>query len=312
MGPWRGVENHTPSAVTVGTFDGIHRGHQQILDKLKEVAENQNLLSTVVTFDPHPQEVVRSRKPDIRILTDSQEKQELLAESGISRLVVLDFDEELASLSPQHFIEDVFVERLNAKWVIIGYDHSFGKDRGGSREVLISAGRDLGFGITVIEPVDYDGVTISSTKIRKALYEGDVGMAKRYLGRSYRIPGTVVPGDHRGSRLGFPTANIQPRHPNKLMPGDAVYAGTVSIGHKSRLAAISIGTQPTFQAQDSDVRSTTSRILEVHLIDFQGNIYGKEITVQFERKIRNQAVFETAEALVAQIQNDIDFIKRSS
>ena len=311
-GSWRGIENHSPSAVTVGTFDGIHRGHQQILEKLKEVAGSRNLISTVVTFDPHPQELLRSKKPDIRILTDIQEKQELLEQSGISRLVVLNFDEELAGLSPRHFVEEVFVKRLNVKWIIIGYDHSFGKDRGGSRENLISVARELGFGVTVLKPVDYNGTTISSTKIRKALYQGNVELAKLYLGRSYRIPGTVVPGDHRGSRLGFPTANIRPRHVNKLMPGDAVYSGTARIGKVSHLAAISIGNQPTFQVQDLDKPLDESRILEVHLIDFQGDIYGEQIDIRFERKIRDQAVFETAEALVVQIENDINLIKKST
>ncbi len=265
-----------------------------------------------MTFDPHPQEILRSKKPDIHILTDIQEKQELLEKSGISRLVVLDFNTELADLSPRNFVEEVFVKRLNAKQVIIGYDHAFGKDRGGSKENLISIGRELGFGVTVVDPVDRYGTTISSTKIRMALYQGDVVLAKNYLGRPYSIPGTVVPGDHRGSALGFPTANIRPRHPNKLMPIDAVYSGTARIGEDSYLAAISIGTQPTFQPQVSDRQLEESRILEVHLIDFQGDIYDEEITVRFEGKIREQAVFETAEALVVQIQNDINLIKNST
>ncbi len=309
-GPWGGIENHTPSAVTVGTFDGIHRGHQQILDKLKEVAGSQNLVPTVVTFDPHPQEVLRSKKPDIRILTDIQEKQELLEQIGISRLVVLDFDEELSGLSPRNFVEEVFVKRLNAKWVIIGYDHAFGKDRGGSKENLISMGREQGFGVTVVDPVDHYGTTISSTKIRRALSQGDVALAKNYLGRPYRIPGTVVPGDHRGGALGFPTANIRLRHPNKLMPVDAVYSGYARIGRGRYLAAISIGNQPTFKPQTSYKQIEESRILEVHLIDFQGDLYGEQIEIQFEQKIRDQAAFETAEELVVQIQKDINLIKK--
>ncbi len=309
-GSWRGIENHTQSAVTVGTFDGIHLGHRQILDKLKEVAGSQNLMPTVMTFDPHPQEVLRSKKPEIRILTDIQEKQELLEQSGISRLVVLDFDEELSGLSPRNFVEEVFVKRLNAKQVIIGYDHAFGKDRGGSKEDLISMGRELGFGVKVVDPVGHYGTTISSTKIRRALTQGDVALAKNYLGRPYRIPGTVVPGDHRGSSLGFPTANICLRHPNKLMPVDAVYSGTVRIGEDRYLAAISIGNQPTFQPQASDRQLEESRILEVHLMDFQGDLYGEQIEIQFEQKIRDQATFKTAEELVVQIQKDVDLIKK--
>ena len=305
-GPWAGIENKTASAITVGTFDGIHRGHQQILAALKKIASEQELTPTLVTFDPHPQELLKRKKPDIRILTDIDEKKEILEQLGVSRLVVLDFNKELAQLSPKTFVEQVFVKRLCAKQVVIGYDHAFGKNRIGSKELLISLGQEHGFDVSVVDPIDHYGIIISSTIIRSALYNGDVALAGLYLGRSYAILGKVVPGDKRGRTLGIPTANIHPIHLNKLIPADGVYSGHATVGSDVYQAAISIGSQPTYkQANDN-----AEPLLEVHLLNFQGNIYGQLLQVRFEQKIRNQMAFASADKLVRQMKADINIIKK--
>ena len=301
-GPWSDVSETAPTAVTSGTFDGVHLGHQRILKQLIQVAKENHLSPTVITFDPHPQELIRTKKPDIRILTDLDEKAAILEDLGISRLVVIRFDRELARLSPRTFVEQVVLNRLKAKWVIIGYDHAFGKDRGGNRDNLMSMRQDFGFQVGVVEPVILDGVVISSTKIRQALYRGDIQLANTYLGRPYIISGIVISGDTRGRMLGIPTVNLKPHHPKKLLPADGVYAGRAWVNSESYLAAISIGERPTFH--------TGGRVLEAHLVDFEGDMYGKEITLEFEQKIRDQIQFVSPSDLTSQMNKDIIVIKR--
>jgi riboflavin kinase/FMN adenylyltransferase len=303
-GPWSDISETVSTAVTSGTFDGVHLGHQQILKQLIQVAKENHLSSTVITFDPHPQELIRSKKPDIRILTDLNEKTAILENLGISQLIVIRFDRELAQLSPRTFVEQVVVNRLKAKWMIIGYDHAFGKDRGGKRDNLISMAKDFGFQVGVVEPVVLDEVTISSTKIRHALYEGNLPLANTYLGRPYSISGVVIPGDTRGRILGIPTVNLKPHHLQKLIPADGVYAGRAWVNSESYLAAISIGDRPTFHAG--------GRVLEAHLVDFVGDVYGKEIKLEFDRKIRDQIQFASASELTLQMKEDILVIKRMS
>jgi riboflavin kinase/FMN adenylyltransferase len=293
-----------PTAVTVGTFDGVHLGHQQLLAQLVRTAKANALRPTVITFDTHPQELVKSKKPDIQILTDLDEKIALFQKLGIVRLVVLRFDQELAQLSPRAFVQEVLAKRLKAKWVIIGYDHAFGKNRGGDRESIRSISQEMGFQIREIGPVIHNGIAISSTKIRQALYRGDVLFANSCLGRHYAISGVVVPGDGRGRNLGFPTANLHPNHPKKLLPADGVYAGRARVNLKDFLAAISIGSRPTFHGG--------ARILEAYLIDFDGDLYGKEIQLSFQRHIRDQLEFGSAEQLVSQLNADINLIKEMS
>jgi riboflavin kinase/FMN adenylyltransferase len=301
-GPWSGVQETVPSAVTVGTFDGVHLGHQKILEQLKTTADANGLRTTVVTFDPHPQEVLRSKKPEIQLLTDINEKIRMIGDIGIAWLAILDFDQTLCQLSPRVFVEEIFRKRLNAKRVIIGYDHAFGKGRGGRRDTLESMSQNLGFKVTVVEPVRCNDTVISSTKIRKALYRGDIPLANTYLGKPYSITGTVIPGDGRGHSLGMPTANIRPSHPRKLIPGDGVYAGRVQVNSQAHLAAISVGNRPTFESGD--------RVLEVHIIDFNDELYNKTIEVQFEQKIRDQIPFASSQDLANQMHSDVEIIKQ--
>jgi len=301
-GAWTGVSQPVPSAVTIGTFDGVHLGHRKILDRLKSIASARNLVSTVVTFDPHPQEVFREKKPDIRILTDIDEKTTIIKDLGIQTLAVLDFTLELAELSPREFVEEVIVKRLKAAHVVIGYDHAFGKDRQGNQDNLRTLAKDFDYQVTTIGPVEYDGVIISSTKIRQALYRTEIEKANAYLGKPYAISGTVVSGDRRGRLLNMPTANVQSSHLKKLVPGDAVYSGLARTGAETYPAAISIGTRPTF--------GSTNRVLEAHLIDFDGDLYGKTILLEFNTKIRDQIAFKTTHDLVRQMNSDIDVVRK--
>jgi riboflavin kinase/FMN adenylyltransferase len=300
-GTWSGVSQTGRTVVTVGTFDGVHLGHQLILKRLTDIAATNHLLSIVVTFDPHPQELFRDKKPEIRILTDVEEKTAIIEKMRVGKLVVIDFTQELAELLPRTFVEEVFVKRLNASHVVIGYDHAFGKDREGNQDNLKTLAPEFDYQVITIGPVDHNGVIISSTKIRQALYQGRVEIAKTYLGRPYSISGTVVSGDRRGRVLNIPTANLQPSHPKKLIPGDGVYSGIARIGMESYLAAISIGDRPTFDSGD--------RILEAHLINFEGDLYGKRMTLEFGTKLRDQVAFTTSQDLIKQMLSDIDQIK---
>ena len=300
-GPWSKVFQTDHTVVTIGTFDGVHLGHQVILKRLTDIAASNGLLSIVVTFTPHPQELFKTRKPEIRILTDVEEKAAIIEKTGVGKLVVIDFTHELAELSPRTFVEEVFAKRLKASHVVIGYDHAFGKDREGNQDNLKTLAPAFNYQVTTIGPVEYNGVIISSTKIRQDLYQGKVGIAKRYLGRAYSISGKVVSGDRRGRVLNIPTAKLQPSHPKKLIPGDGVYSGTGRIGAHSYLAAISIGDRPTFDSGE--------RMLEAHLINFEGDLYGKHLTLEFHTKLRDQIAFKTSQDLIRQMLSDIDQIK---
>jgi len=301
-GPWTGISQLVPSAVTIGTFDGVHLGHRKILDRLKSIASARSLISAVVTFDPHPQEVFRDKKPDIRILTDIAEKTAIMKDLGIELLAIIDFTRELAELSPREFVEEVIVKRLKASHVVIGYDHAFGKNRAGTQDNLRTLASDFGYQVTTIEPVEYNGVVISSTKIRQALYRTEIEKGNAYLGRRYAISGTVVQGDRRGRLLNMPTANVAPSHSKKLVPGDAVYSGIARTGADTYQAAISIGTRPTFESGN--------RVLEAHLIGFDGDLYDKPITLEFDSKIRDQIAFKTSEELVSQMNSDIEVVRK--
>ena len=290
-----------PTVATIGTFDGVHRGHRRILEQLLQIANQHGLKPVVITFDPHPQEVLKTKHPDIQILTDTDEKLTIFKGMDIAGVAAIDFTLELAGLSPRMFVEEVFIKRLQTKWVVIGYDHAFGKDREGDRDNLSTLSKEFDYRITVVEPVKYNNTIISSTKIRKALYVGNVEAAAQFLGRPYSITGKVVSGAHRGRNLDMPTANVYPRHPRKLMPGDGVYAGHVRVDSQVYLSAISLGDRPTFQSHD--------RVLEAHLIDFQGDLYDRTLTVEFTKKLRDQITFSSHQELINQMKADVEAIR---
>ena len=222
------------TAVTVGTYDGVHIGHRAILDKLRKIADENNELATVVTFNPHPQLVVNNRKKgEIKLLNTEEEKIALLETLGIDILVILQFDLEMSRMSAKEFVASIIFKKLNAKHIVIGYDHNFGKNREGGLETITALAEEFSGFVEFVGPVSSEEIVISSTKIRHLLLDGNIQTANKLLGSNYQLSGTVTTGDGRGKKLGFPTANIQPLSQYKLIPQEGIYAVKVHIEGKS-------------------------------------------------------------------------------
>jgi riboflavin kinase/FMN adenylyltransferase len=282
--------------VTIGNFDGVHLGHVPILKKLIEEAHRENSKALVITFDPHPKKILR---PDIRpfyLLTSVEEKIKLLEDIGIDGLILIPFDLNFSKMTAESFVCDILWDKLHIRKIFVGHDYSFGKSKTGNKIFLAEFGKKLGFGVDIIDAVKLDEETISSTRLRHLILEGDVKAAARLLGRPYNVSGIVVPGKKRGSILGIPTANIKPD--KELIPAQGVYA-VISHLEKDRYnGVLNIGFNPTFSDTDLSV--------EVYLLDFSGDIYGRKVDVLFIEKIRDEVKFENPEQLVKQIRKDID------
>lgn len=284
------------TVVTVGTFDGVHRGHWAVLQEIRLRAKETGRRSVLVTFHPHPLKIVR---PDQAppLLTTPAEKKEILAETGLDYAVFLSFNHVLAAYSPQRFVEEILIGRLGVQELVIGYDHGFGKGRSGDVLTLRDIGRDLRFTVDVVSPIRAGEEPVSSTRIRKALLEGDVEEARRGLGRPYCIQGMVVRGEGRGKSLGFPTANLWVPGDGKLIPPPGVYAVRAGVKQGVFGGAIHIGPRPTFRGSPPTV--------ELHLMDFDGDLYGEQIRVEFIRFLRKVQPFSSASALVDQLKLDV-------
>ncbi len=297
------IECDETSVVTTGTFDGVHRGHQAILQYLKRRAVARNGSSTVVSFDPHPRAVVHGDA--VPLLTTIDERARILDALGIDRFVVLPFTEAFANLQATEYVEEVLLEQVGMKEIVIGYDHAFGKDREGNRALLERMGTAHGFSVDVIPPQEVNHDVVSSSQIRSLLAkEGDVTRASELLGRPYVLSGTVEKGAGRGRQIGYPTANLDIHHPNKLVPQIGVYATHVQIGAEGPVHAgmMNIGRRPTFEGMDVTV--------EVHLLDFEGDLYGQTVRVEFLRRLRDEKKFDSVDDLVAQLSRDEDHCKR--
>ena len=286
-----------PSVVTVGTFDGIHLGHQQIISVLLEQARQSDLMPVVVTFDPHPQEVVGVKKDNpIRILTTLDDKIELLEKLDVERIMVLAFDEKLASMNYVDFVRHILSDKLHMKKMVVGHDHALGKGREGKWDQLLELGRVDGFDLVKVDPHIRDGERISSTLIRKSLKKGNVSETAKMLGRYYRIKGIVVKGDSRGRELNFPTANIQPLEANIQVPHFGVYAVYVKWKDKKYSGMMNIGNRPTFCCKEMTI--------EVNIFDFDESLYGDELAIEFVQWIRAEKKFSGVEELVSQLKKD--------
>ena len=288
------------SVLTVGTFDGVHLGHQAILAYLKERAATVDGCSVVVSFDPHPREVVLGEH--VGLLTTLDERADLLERFGIDRFVVLPFTRDLSNLEPEAYVEQVLIEMIGLREVVIGYDHRFGRNRSGSRETLEALGATHGFSVDVIPEQIVRETTVSSSAIRRLLGdEGDVAAAAALLGRSYFLTGTVVRGDGRGRTIGYPTANLRIRSDRKLVPRAGVYAVHVERsgeqGEEQWAGMMNVGRRPTFEADGA-------LGVEVHLFDFEGDLYGDTLRVSFVERIRDEMKFDGPESLVAQLRAD--------
>jgi riboflavin kinase/FMN adenylyltransferase len=284
--------------VTIGAYDGVHRGHQAVIAEVKRLAADRGLDTAVVTFDRHPAMVVRPESAP-RLLTDLPQKLELLEATGVDATLVIRFDETRAHEEAEDFVREVLVDCLGAKVVVVGEDFHFGHQRKGNVALLREMGADLGFDVLGLELVSFDGeAPVSSTAIRRALVAGDLGEANDMLGRPYEVRGVVTEGDRRGRDLGFPTANVAVSG-DILLPADGIYAGWYVRADRSRhAAAISLGRRPTFY------ETAHASLLEAHLLDFDEDLYGEAARVQFVARLRGEERFNSVEALVDQMGED--------
>lgn len=292
-----GVPGDRGTVATVGTFDGVHLGHWAVLQEIRARAEATGRRSVLVTFDPHPLRIVRPEHSP-PLLTTPIEKKEILAESGLDWAVFLTFTESLSRYAPRQFVEEILVGRLGVEELVIGYDHGFGRDREGSPETLERIGRELGFTVDVVAPVAAEGTAVSSSRIRRLIGDGDVRGAHACLGRPYSVRGIVVRGDGRGKGLGFPTANLSIMGGDKLIPPQGIYAVRGVLRSGTWAGALHLGPRPTFKGSPPSI--------ELHLIDFEGDIYGEEVRVDFVEQLRGVEPFTTVDALVAQIRVDVE------
>ena len=298
---YHGIEDFTrlPNAVvTSGTFDGVHVGHQKILSRLREAAKRNGGETVVITFWPHPRLVLHPEDTSLKLLNTFEEKAELLKQQGIQHLLRIPFTREFSQLSSEEFITQIIVETIGTKKLIIGYDHHFGKNREGSFEQLKLNAPKYGFEVEEIPRQDVDHVGVSSTKIRKALEEGDIQTATHFLGGPYSITGRVVIGDKLGRILGYPTANLEIDTGYKLVPADGIYAVTVSYNHQKYNGMLYIGNRPTVQGM--------KRNIEVNIFDFDDDIYGESLTINFHELIRRDTRFGDLEELKKQLHRDKD------
>ena len=284
-----------PTVLTIGTFDGVHLGHQKIVERVVTTARQEGLLATVFTFFPHPRMVVQHDK-GLKLIHTLEEKKQLLQQLGVDLLVVQPFNEAFAQLTAEEFVSTILVQRLNVKKVIIGYDHRFGRNRTANIDDMRLFGKKYGFAVEEISVQEVDEVSVSSTKIREALNKGDVTTAEHYLGTPYSLTGRVVHGLKLGRTLGYPTANIQVTEDYKLIPKDGVYAVYSYIDGRKVYGMMSIGKNPTVEGKGASI--------EVYFFDFNGDLYDQKLTIEFVQYLREEQKFATIDLLKKQLQDD--------
>lgn len=284
-----------PSVVTIGTFDGVHIGHQKIIKRLIDTAKSEGLKSIVLTFFPHPRMVLQ-KDTRIKLIHSIAERHMILSALGLDDLLTKEFSKEFSRLSAEDFVRQILVEKLNAKKIIIGYDHRFGRNRNADITDLIQFGKTYGFEVEEISAQDIDDVSVSSTKIRKALNDGHIAIANSYLGHLFKLTGRVVKGKGLGKKLGFPTANIQVKETYKMIPKQGVYIVKSVIGQNVFYGMMNIGTNPTVNGHVQSI--------EVHFFNFNADIYDTVIAVDFLERIRDEVKFSSIEALKSQLGND--------
>jgi len=283
--------------VTTGTFDGVHIGHQIILKKLIETAKRIGGESVLLTFYPHPRMVLQEQS-DLRLINTIEEKTELLRQAGVDHLIIHPFTKEFSRTTSLEYVRDILSNQIGTVKLVIGYDHHFGRNREGSFEHLKEYGPIYGFEVEEIPAQDIDDVKVSSTKIRAALEEGDIETANSYLGQAFPISGRVIRGDQIGRELGYPTANIELSSQYKLIPADGIYAVKVKLDDKVFNGMLNIGMRPTFEFEEP------KRSLEVHLLDFKGDLYGQYLSLELMKRIRDEKKFDSKEELIEEIQKD--------
>jgi len=316
---YRNIEDFIPvdnAVVTIGTFDGVHIGHQKILSNLVESAREINGETVLLTFFPHPRMILHPEDDSLRLISTIEEKANKLAACGIDHLIITPFTKEFSQQSPEDYIRDVLVSKIGTKKIVIGYDHHFGKDRGGSLSDLLFYAPIFGYSVQEIPEQDINAVTVSSTKIREALIKGEIEVANDFLGYPYELIGSVIKGKQIGTDIGFPTANLAIEENYKLIPAYGIYAVEVSIINQAPIKDGEfedqvelqtfkgmgyIGTRPTV--------SGTKRSIEVNLFDFNDNLYGKTLRVKFIHFVRQDVRFDTVEEMTQQIAEDEKVIR---
>lgn len=284
--------------LTIGTFDGVHLGHRKIIAALKEKARMMNGESVVFTFDPHPRKVVSPNEENLRLLTTLDEKIALFEESGIDHLIIYPFTLEFSQLSYEEFVESVLVNQIHTRFLVVGYDHKFGKNRQGDFEFLQRCAERFDFQVEKMDVLLMNEANVSSTKIREAIQHGNFDVANSFLGYPFTLHGIVVEGQQLGRQIQYPTANVQASDSDKIIPGHGVYAVKVNVRRKTYLGMLNIGSRPTVNT-NADHRS-----IEVHLLDFNADIYGDPIEIIFFQKLREEQKFDSLDTLKAQLAFD--------
>jgi riboflavin kinase/FMN adenylyltransferase len=289
------------AVVTSGTFDGVHLGHQKILHRVKELAKEIKGETVLITYWPHPRLVLRPWDHSLQLLSTFPEKANLLEHYGVDHLVKIPFTQEFSEMSPEEYIRIILNERIKTKKLIIGYDHRFGKDRSGGLTELLTFASKYGYSVEEISREDIDEIGISSTKTRRALESGDVHTANAFLGRPYTISGIVSRGEQKGRELGYPTANIKIKENYKLIPADGVYAVKVCNKYRKLDGMLNIGHRPTVGGEH--------KTIEVHIFEFNDNIYDTEISIEFIDRVREEQKFKSLDALKGQLRSDEKHVK---
>src|SRR5690554_1824996 len=289
-----------PSVVTIGTFDGVHIGHKAILKRVTDAAEANRLESVLLTFFPHPRQVVQSVS-NLRLINTIEEKKKLLEKEGLNSLVIHPFTKEFSRLTAEEYVRDILVKQLAAKKIIIGYDHRFGRNRTADISDLKAYGKTYGFEVVEISAQELNEVAVSSTKIRRALGKGDITTANNYLGYEYFLTGTIVKGRKIGRTINFPTANIHIDETYKLIPKIGVYVVRTIINNKIYYGITSIGTNPTVNGE--------AKTIETHLLDFEGDLYGEALEISFLKYIQEEKKFDSVPELQSAIEQDEAFAR---
>jgi riboflavin kinase/FMN adenylyltransferase len=300
MKVYQGLDNfpHLSNIVlTMGTFDGVHYGHRKILKRLKDAAELKKGQSVVMTFNPHPRAILFPEQTNLRLLSTIDEKIELLDSIGIEHLIIQPFTIEFSRLSHRQFVDEYLMQKVNMKSMVVGYDHQFGHNRQGNFDELLKLSKEFDFEVEKIPEQDIEEVVVSSTKIRNALQSGSISFANQLLTYNYSVSGKVVKGNQVGRTIGFPTANLQLEDSFKLIPADGVYSCFVNYNSSRLKAVVSIGNRPTF--------NDNKKSIEVHILNFDKNIYDEILKIEFVDFIRTQHKFEKVEDLILQIKSDI-------
>ena len=284
-----------PSVITIGTFDGVHIGHKKIINQLTSISSKNNLISILLSFFPHPKMVLQNDN-ELKLINTIQEKEGLLNSLNLDYLIIKEFTKEFSRLSALEFVRDILVNKLNAKHIIIGYDHHFGRNRTANIEQLKEFGELYDFKVTEILAQDIDDIAISSTKIRKALINGEITLANKFLGYNFFFSGNVVHGNNIGKTISFPTANIKIDTPYKLVPKNGVYIVKTIIDNQITFGMMNIGYNPTFNGKQKSI--------EIHFINFNKNIYDKTLTIEMILRIRNEIKFNTVDDLKKQLEQD--------